>query len=421
MMKKAPSPKRSLADKLKSLGVKAGTANLPRPKSAEETKIENLLSGEFRQTRYGESFVYEQRFPLTAPHGRMSLRPAALPEILGEWGRDARINELPIEKFIFFDTETSGLSGGTGTYAFMIGAGRFEGDEFVLAQFFLRDPGEEPAMLESLTKFFAHGEVLVSYNGKSFDAPLLETRYKLHGIPTPFVDYAHLDLLHLARRLWRDRLASRSLQSIEEHILGVERTSEEVPGYEIPYLYFDYLRDHDATPLKGVFYHNEIDILSLAALLNHAAVMLADPFGEAVQHGLDVIAIAKLFEDLKRWNEAAKLYEHGLQDALPEEDFAKAVKRLAVLQRRRGDIAEAVKWWEQAVEDGHIYAYVELAKYYEHRAKDHALAEELTQRALSLVNESKLQEYERTHWIEELEHRLNRLQKKIQKKNSAEE
>lgn len=416
--------KRSLADKLKSLGVKTGRAELPRPKAGGGTKIEELLSGKLRQTRYGESFVYEQRFPFTTPHGRSSLRPAALPEILGTWAKDARITALPPEKFIFFDTETSGLSGGTGTYAFMVGAGRFEGDEFVLAQFFLRDPTEEPAMLEAMAEFFAPAEVLVSYNGKSFDAPLLETRYKLHSIPIPFDDYAHLDLLHLARRLWRDRLASRTLQSIEEHILGVERTSEEVPGYEIPYLYFDYLRSRDATPLKGVFYHNEIDILSLAALLDHAAAVLSNPFGEAVQHGLDVIAIAKLFEDMNKWDEAAKLYEHGLQNpstssrqALPEEDFAKAVKRLAVLQRRRGDIQEAVKWWEKAAEDGHIYAHVELAKYYEHKAKDYALAEELTHRALRLVNARQLPGYVRDHWMEALNHRLARLQRKADRKD----
>ncbi len=407
------TPKRSLADKLKSLGVKTGTTNLPRPQADSDKKIEDLLSGEFRQTRYGESFVYEQHFPLTAPHGRASLRPAVLPDILGARGSDERITALNAEKFVFFDTETSGLSGGTGTYAFMVGAGRFEGDEFVLAQFFLRDPGEEPAMLEAMAEFFAPADALVSYNGKSFDAPLLTTRYKLHGMPVPFEGYAHVDLLHLARRLWRDRLASRTLQSIEQHILGVERTSEEVPGYEIPYLYFDYLRDRDATPLKGVFYHNEIDILSLAALLNHASAMLSDPFGESVQHGLDVIAIAKLFEDLKKWDEAAKLYEHGLRASLPETDFAKAVKRLAVLQRRRGDIEEAIKWWEQAVQDGHIYAHVELAKYYEHKAKDHGLAEQLTLGALRLVNENQLPGYERDYWIEELTHRLERIQRKL--------
>ena len=408
-------PKKTLADKLKALGVKKGVSERPQPKLAARVPIEQVLKGDYRQTHYGESFVYEQRFPLNHPHGHISLRPIAFPKVLAEWAKDEYISNMPIEKFLFFDTETSGLSGGTGTYAFMVGAGRFEGGEFVLAQFFLRDPAEEPAMLESLAEFIAPCEILVSYNGKSFDAPLLQTRYKLHAMPIPFEGYAHLDLLHLARRLWRDRLTSRALQSIEEHILGVERTSEEVPGYEIPYLYFDYLRDKDATPIKGVFYHNEIDILSLAALLNHAAAMLSDPFGKSVQHGLDVIAIAKLFEDMKKWDDAAKLYEHGLQQTLPEKDFAKAVKRLAVLQRRRGDIAEAVRWWEQAAGEGHIYAHVELAKYYEHRARDYDLAEDATHRALSLVNVSQLQDYERNHWEDELSHRLNRLKRKMSK------
>ena len=404
--------KPSLADQLKSLGVKVGATELARPKPAGRTPIESLLPGDFRQTRYGETFVYEQRFPLSQQHGRIPLTLVSVPEVLAAWGKDERISTLPIEKFVFFDTETSGLAGGTGTYAFMVGAGRVEGDEFILAQFFLRDPAEEPAMLEALAEFIAPCEVLVSYNGKSFDAPLLQTRYRLHEMPVPFDEYAHIDLLHLARRLWRDRLPSRTLQYIEANVLDVTRTSEEVPGYEIPYLYFDYLRDRDATPIKGVFYHNEIDILSLAVLLTHASAMLADPFGENVQHSLDVIAIAKLFEDLNRWDEAARLYEHGLSDQLSEEDFGRAVKRLAVLQRRRGDIESAVRWWEQAGEEGHIYAHVELAKHYEHRVKDYALAEEYTHRAQGLLNGSQLPVYERAYWEGELSHRMERLIRK---------
>jgi len=407
----------SLADKLKSLGVKVGAMDRPRPKLADRTLIESVVPGDYLQTRYGESFVYEKRFPLNHLHGHIPLYPITLPEILAIWAKDKRIGEMPISKFLFFDTETSGLAGGTGTYAFMVGAGRFEGDEFILAQFFLRDPSEEPAMLEALAGFIAPCEVLVSYNGKSFDAPLLQTRYRLHDMPIPFEGYAHLDLLHLARRLWRDRLSSRTLQSIEEHILGVTRTSEEVPGYEIPYIYFDYLRDRDATPMKGVFYHNEIDILSLATLLNHASTMLADPFGESMQHSLDIISIAKLLEDLHRWDEAAHLYEHGLQGELPEEDFARAVKRLSILQRRRGDIDEAVKWWEQAAEEGHIYAHVELAKHYEHRVKDLGKAQEYAHTAMKFVNGNDFPAYAKIHWKEELAHRLERLGRKIEKQN----
>jgi len=408
------SPKKSLSDRLKSLGVKVGVTEDPLPKPADRVPIETVIPGDYRQTRYGEAFVYEQRYPFKHLHGKIPLLPTTpLPDLLSDWAKDKRISSLPIEKFVFFDTETSGLAGGTGTYAFMVGAGRFEEDEFILAQFFLRDPSEEPAMLEALTEFIAPCDVLVSYNGKSFDAPLLQTRYRLHEMPIPFESYAHLDLLHLARRLWRDRLSSRTLQSIEEHILSVGRTSEEVPGHEIPYLYFDYLRDQDATPMKGVFYHNEIDILSLAALLNHAGGMLSDPFGERVNHSLDVIAIAKLFEDLHHWDDAAHLYELGLEGELPEEDFTRAVKQLSILQRRRGDIEEAVKLWEQAAKDEHIYAHVELAKHYEHRIKDLSFAKKYANGALALVNTNESPLYARDHWLGELKHRLERLERKI--------
>ena len=133
----------------------------------------------------------------------------------------------------------------------------------------MRDPAEEAGMLEALAEFLAPTQALVTFNGKAFDAPLLITRYTLHNIPFPFKDYAHLDLLPLARRLWRDRLPSRALKYLEENVLSAPRTLEEVPGYEIPYLYFDYLRSRDARPLKGVFYHNAMDVVAMAALLSH--------------------------------------------------------------------------------------------------------------------------------------------------------
>jgi hypothetical protein len=325
-----------------------------------------------------------------------------------------------LEAFAFVDTETSGLAGGTGTYAFLIGVGRFEtsasGRAFRLLQFFMRDPGEEPALLEALAEFLAPCSALVTYNGKAFDAPLLTTRYTLHNIPVPFVDYTHVDLLHLARRLWRDRLPSRTLKYIEENVLAAPRSSEEVPGYEIPWLYFDYLRTGDAAPLKGVFYHNAMDIVALAALFGHTAALLHDPFDERIQHGLDVIALAKLHEDLRHWDMAARLYERGLEMDLGAEDFWKAVRRLSVLQKRRGDLEEAVRWWEQAAAQGHVFACVELAKHCEHRRRDYSQAQKWVDLALELVSSGGLPDYMRQHWLAELDHRLQRLEGKLNSK-----
>ena len=405
------SPK-SLADKLKALGVKVGTADLTPPKPASTIPIHTIVPGGYRQTARGEAFVSEQTFGADYRHGNQPLTINHPLEAIATWTRDPQISLFPLSSFAFLDTETSGMAGGTGTYAFMVGVGRFEGDDFRLAQFFLRDPSEEPAMLEALIEFLAPCKALVTFNGKAFDAPLLNTRYKLHSIPSPLKDFSHLDLLPLARRLWRNRLTSRTLKNLEVEILDAPRTSEEVPGYEIPWLYFDYLRTGDATPLKGVFYHNAMDVVAMAALLNHMASMLHDPFNGNVEHGLDFIALGKLFEDMRQWDLAARLFEHGLAHELSEADFGSAVERLSHLQKRRGDINEAVRLWEGAAAQGHIYAHVELAKHFEHRFRDLDAATRWAKSALALVKESELPAYVKKHWKQELDHRLARLKTK---------
>jgi tetratricopeptide (TPR) repeat protein len=332
--------------------------------------------------------------------------------LVSEWAKDARLAQIPLSKFAFLDTETSGLAGGTGTYAFMVGIARFIDDQFVLRQYFMRDPAEEPAMLEAIAQFLAPAEALVTFNGKAFDAPLLATRFRLHHIPVPFRDYCHLDLLPLARRLWRDRLESRALKYLEQHILGLTRAIEEVQGYEIPFLYFDYLRSGDARPLAGVFYHNAMDVVAMAALLTHVNDVMQNPYDGRVEHGLDFIALGKLFEDLGHWEEAARLFEYGLELGLTEADFGVAVKRLSTLQKRRGDFAEAVRLWEAAAANGHIYAHIEMAKYYEHKCRDVKTALKWTRSGLDHVQQADLPAYMKKYWLGEITHRLERLERK---------
>ena len=406
----------TLTDKLKSLGVKTGTAGLPLPAKKETGNgIASVLAGSVLTTTLGETFVYEEHFAADYHHGLAPIRLGVPLTIVSAWAAEPRLSSLDLSSFIFLDTETSGLAGGTGTYAFLVGAARFIEGEFVLKQFFMRDPTEEPALLEALTAFLGPGQALVTFNGKAFDAPLLSTRYTLHGLQVPFKDFAHLDLLPLSRRLWRARLESRALKYLEENILQAPRTSEEVPGYEIPWLYFDYLRTGDARPLKGVFYHNAMDVVAMAGLLNYVATMLADPFHEGIEHALDVISIARLFEDLGQWDTAARVFERGLQMTLTESDFWEAVRRLSVLQKRRGDFDEALHLWEQAAAQGHIYAHVELAKYYEHRCRDPKSALQWTRSALDDLRRVDLPIYIRKHWEQELKHRMERLENKIKK------
>lgn len=426
----------SLADKLKSLGVQVGTSHLPAPqpdsrsiplsaleKSKEESgTIDSVVAGAFHPTPRGDVFIAEQTFAQDYRYGNSTLLSSFPLSFISEWADNSLVSslhakrplsDLPISDFAFLDTETSGLSGGTGTYAFLVGVARFIDDKFVLQQFFMRDPAEEPALLEGLANFLAPCKALVTFNGKAFDAPLLRTRYTLHDTPCPFSEFAHLDLLPLARRLWRDRLESRALKYLEEHVLEMTRSSDEAPGYEIPWLYFDYLRTGDARPLGGVFYHNAMDVVAMAALLAHMNEMMQNPYDGKVQHGLDFIALGKLFEDLGHWDEAARLFERGLESGLTESDFGVAVKRLSILQKKRGDLSEAIRLWEEAADQGHLYAFIELAKHHEHKTRDINTALKWTKSARKQVERAELPAYIQKYWMNELEHRLARLQKKI--------
>lgn len=405
----------NLTDKLKSLGVQVGACNLPppRPKS-QGYAVENIVDGQFWPTPHGQTFVVEKFFDSNHRHGQIELRIEASLHKIARWAQAPLLAESPLDNFAFVDTETSGLAGGTGTYTFLIGAGKFEGDHFRLAQFFMRDPGEEPAQLAALTQFLEPCQALVTFNGKSFDAPLLNTRYTLNGQESPLPALAHLDLLHLARQLWRDRLPSRRLGNLEVEILGAQRTEEDIPGWLIPSIYFDYLRSGDARPLKGVFYHNAMDVLAMAALLNQMAQMLTDPLDGRVEHALDLVAIGKLHEALGHFKTAVQLFEAGMsRNDLPEEYYWDTQRRLSFVHKRCNNFEAAIEVWQLAAEGRQIYAHVELAKFYEHKARDLAEARRWTLAALDLLNGPNARRAERRQWLGELKHRLARLERRL--------
>ena len=406
------SSKRSITDRLKSFDALKPARDLPQPTTKQGYEIDSVVDGSYLSTPLGDVFVSEQVFTSNYLHGSSPILSSLPFSLISQWANDPRLLDLPLSAFAFLDTETSGLAGGTGTFAFLVGVGRFIDRKFVLRQFFMRDPAEEPALLEGLAHFLAPAKALVTFNGKAFDAPILTTRYTLHRMPVPYKNYAHLDLLPLARRLWRDRLESRALKYLEEHVLGMKRTSEEVQGFEVPFLYMDYLRDGDARRLEGVFYHNAMDVVAMAALLTHMNEVMSNPYEGRVEHGLDFIALGKLFEDLGHWEEAARLFEHGLEFDLTESDFELALKRLSILQKRRGDFEQAIRLWEKAAAEGHIYAHIEMAKYCEHKLRNIKSAIRWTRSALDHLQQADLPAYIRKHWQVEIAHRLSRLEKK---------
>ncbi|HEY44339.1 MAG TPA: hypothetical protein G4O11_10190, partial [Anaerolineae bacterium] len=203
-----------------------------------------LPPGDEIDTPYGPTYLIQTRYPMDYMHGKNRLYDILQydPAIAAEVARQPILGEISIERLVFIDTETTGLVGGAGTIAFMIGVGTFVEDAFLLRQYFLRDPNEERGMLFALQENLESAEGFVSFNGRAFDLPLLEMRYML-GLRRHWSlnTWPQLDLLHPARRLWRLRLPDCTLGTLEKMQLDVKRTEEDVPGAMIPGMYLDYL------------------------------------------------------------------------------------------------------------------------------------------------------------------------------------
>jgi tetratricopeptide (TPR) repeat protein len=196
---------------------------------------------------------------------------------------------------------------------------------------------------------------------------------------------------------------------VETFILGARRTTEDVPGWLIPQLFFDYLRSGDARPLKGVFYHNAMDVVSMAALLNHISHLLEDPLHTSTAPGLDMVGLGRFYEDLGRHTEAVGLYRKSLEMSLPEEVFWATLERLSFIYKRSGEMQAAIELWQQAAAHRHIYAHIELAKHYEHHARDVEAATQWTQAALDVIRAPGTPYMLKVQWLEELERRMERL------------
>jgi len=410
----------SLFDRLKSLGVQLGTAQVKKSeKTSSRFPIDQVMPGKEHTTPFGSAFLADEHYPADYHHGIIPFNQTVDFGLLGEWAGYPRLYDLPASQFIFLDTETSGLSGGTGTFAFMIGLGWFQEDGFQLQQFFLREPAEETAVLAALDEVLSPFATVVTYNGKSFDIPLLNTRHTLSAFKSPFTSMQHVDLLALSRRIWRNRLPSRSLGSIENDILAISRTEEEIPGWMIPEMYFDYLKTGDSRPMAGVFYHNRMDILSLAALFLHQSNLLAHPMDWLAAEGLDLIAIARLYDDTGRRDQAIDLYEHSLQLGLPRPFYIQTLYRYADLARKEGQVAQATALWTKAVEYDEIPACIELAKMFEHRNRDYPTALFWTDKAFDLLEKSIAPIYLKKITGTELVKRRERLIRKLNQKNGS--
>lgn len=372
-----------LTERLKSFGRLLGRDQASKPTAAQTVDIAAVVDGYDLSTAFGCAFVVERDIPFAAIQGNGLNARSKSREMMATWCGYSEISGQPPEEFLFLDTETSGLSGGSGTFVFLVGLGYWTHAGFHLIQIFLRDPAEEAGFLAGLSHFLANYSTIVTFNGKSFDIPMLNARHILNRFSSPFNGMKHIDLLPLARRLWRNRLASRALKDLEVEILNLERTDEEVPGWMIPEIYYEYLRSHDARPLANVIYHNAQDILSLGLLFNMMADLLEDPLQIAPQQGLDLIAVARLYEERGYFEAAIQLYEYSLsQGELPLPFYLDTLKRFANLYRKQDRFDEALRLWTKAADHRQVDACIEIAKYYEHRQKDWAQALQWVENAL---------------------------------------
>jgi hypothetical protein len=391
-------------------------ATLAQRQAAE---IKAALPGREIRAAHGAYQLIEDRYPLDFTHGLLPLGAAFghNPAIAAQVAREDALAQADLRALAFVDTETTGLAGGAGTLAFLVGVGVCEGDDFVLRQYFLRDPGEEDAMLAGLVNDLAERVGWVTFNGKAFDLPLLETRFTLNRRRGALGQRPHLDLLMPARRLYRGRLASCSLGSLEQNILRIIREQDDVPGELIPQLYQDYLRSGDARDMRRVIYHNAIDILSMVTLLAHVLEMFGEnPKFQNPKPNLqaeDVLRLAQWHDDNGRITEAEVRYRQALTGKLPLEARAVGLERLAALLKRHNRRAEAAPLWEQwasfTLDDP--TPFVELAKYYEWHARDYAVALQWADRAVNIVN-AWPKNWQREEALEALERRRERVKSK---------
>ncbi len=374
----------------------------------QEVKIEEIVSGKFISTPFGDSFVRENYFPQDYRCGEVELFQIfqSSAKTISSLARDDRLKDIDINKTVFLDTETTGLAGGAGTYIFLIGAGYFEGDQFCVRQYFMRDFNEERALLSAVNELLSKYEAIVSYNGKTFDVPLIQSRFIMSGMKLNLKNPGHFDLLYPARRLWKRRLENCSLSTVERDILGLIR-EDDVPGYLVPEIYFRYLKTKDARALKQVFEHNLQDILSLVALVSRMCFLVEDPLNNT-EYGMDIFSIAKMFDEERRYEQSTRYYTEALKHNLTEEETLEILRLVSFAHKRQGKWEEAEKIWKEIIERSRefiYYPYEELAKYYEHHLKDYQKAETIVEEALNIEENIFLKE--------KLQYRLNRIKGKL--------
>ena len=391
-------------------------------------QLARLLGAEIRRNRYGQHLAAQQWHAVgetCEPDARVLrlLLPCGA-RVAPQEAQRAIEDACDPARWLFLDTETTGLAGGTGTYAFLVGLAWWDSGWLQIEQLFMRDYGEEHSLLLEIARRLRERPVLVTFNGKSFDWPLLETRFGMTRAIEPPRIAAHLDLLHPARQIWRLQLGSVRLSDLERRVLGGDALgwsrADDIDSSRIPEFYFDYLRGGAAEPLAGVFRHNRMDLRGLAALAGRVFRTLAEPerIGSAPEASLELYGVSRMLGRRGERTRACALYERALEAGLPAAVDHSARHELARLARRERDFARAAALWAELASGAtpSFEACEQLAIHCERRAGDPAEAARVVRMALAKLRRAQrvglLAAHRYAHWRGRFERRLARLEQK---------
>ncbi len=412
-----PSPKKVQIDELRSRIDAVMSRRLQRQQTAAEKEFDvnkidlaEIVEGVETENDYGRFFLIRETVRGSSRHGHRNIRETFGLDMKATalLANEPSIADLNSSDALFLDTETTGLAGGTGTMAFLIGLGWFEDGQFHIRQILARDFGEEKAALAHLGEIAGQKKFLVTFNGKAFDVNLLTTRFILNRLKSDLASMPHLDLLHPSRRILGHRLENSRLATLEAEVLGVEREGD-IPGWEIPQRYFDWLRERDGRLLASIFEHNRLDVISMASLTAHLTEILTAQELMQNVHDADYLAAARLL--LKRRDSC------GVEKILNMFDDRRCTgisaiskKELSFLYKRNGRWQEAAQIWQELVAamPADYSAISELAKWLEHHVRDYQRAKNLVETAL---NENDAFSAEQR---DSLLHRLKRVNTKLE-------
>lgn len=370
--------------------------------------LSHMIEGDFSSHQDDPVFITRASYPMFTKADNLPLYPDLIPEVVLSWAKLDSAQKFSPEDILVLDLETSGLGRGR-NLAIMIGLGYFQDGEFYVEQIFLPDPDAEENSFDRLRELCESRSLLITFNGKTFDVPVLESRLLYHQIWLDLREMQHLDLLHIARRLWKNKLPSCALETIEYYVLGHIRDQElDMPGSDIPSAYFQYLATGETELIKRIFVHNHHDILHTAALFTLICESCDYPPAQGLDSRIDYHALARLYLSQQQQDAAKRI----LLDMLAQNMISTEVLyELGTIYKREKDIEQALATYQIAAELEHPPSMVECAKILE-RQKNFSQALALSQRVLSLEEGRYMRD---SRLIFEVQKRINRLQKKLEK------